>query len=651
MAIKAPFNISIIDPNEYILRRNCLPVTTHAIFEASTSRFHPDGFFSEVIFGEVGTNERLIKRGYIDLHTQVISPHLWKQLVSLKGYYQDICAGKTYAVYDKESKDLIRVNKNVPEGETGYSFFLRMLPKLHFMETDSLKRHEKISLLEYYKDRLLMDKLIVLPAGVRDVKMVDNRASPEKINNFYFSILSLSQALPKEISDNPLYDAIRYQMQMKIMGVYAYIVDLLDGKGGFAQAKYATRAIVYANRNVITSAPITKASSPVAENMMRADEIMVPLYQAMKAAEPLIINKLKTIFFDTVFGNQATKIAVIDPEKFSLQYVDVAISELKKYTTSDGIKTFIEDMRNKDLHFKPVCILPKDGFDKKYGPPYLQLVYDDGDTIYTFRDISDFMTYYTKQDQYAIKNADNLGKLEDFPEDHYCILGSTALSIFGMNHHNQDVDLIVSEDLLDKIKKSGEYVQLPNKVWQKKDKGIDIYNELILKEEKKDFKTYVKDNCIVVDGKFVVKPSHLLETYENSHRPKDVGKIKYLKGIVPDPKKIRPMVLAEMAYIATYSALKDRTCTMTRYPVLNMDGIQVHKMHLTTTNKSRIVTLKSLTDTGAEIRYPEYPVLDSTIKTTVSPHPSSLEVYGADFDGLGPQMKVCEGVAIVKRGN
>ena len=92
-----PFNISIIDPKEYIPRKGLLPVTDHAIFELNTRRFHPEGFFSEVIFGQIGSRDRLMKKGYIDLKTEIINPHLFRQLVTLKGFYQDILSSKTYA--------------------------------------------------------------------------------------------------------------------------------------------------------------------------------------------------------------------------------------------------------------------------------------------------------------------------------------------------------------------------------------------------------------------------------------------------------------------------------------------------------------------------------------------------------------------------
>lgn len=84
MAAKAPFNVSVIDPDEYVKRKGCLPVTSHSVYEPSTQLFHPDGLFSEVIFGQMGSNDRLIRRGYIDLHTTLINPHLYKQIMRLK---------------------------------------------------------------------------------------------------------------------------------------------------------------------------------------------------------------------------------------------------------------------------------------------------------------------------------------------------------------------------------------------------------------------------------------------------------------------------------------------------------------------------------------------------------------------------------------
>ena len=87
----APLSMSIIDTEEYVRRKDCMPVTSYAMYEPSTERFHPDGLYSEVIFGQLGSSQRFIRRAFIDLHTKVITPHLYKQIIELKRTSSFIC--------------------------------------------------------------------------------------------------------------------------------------------------------------------------------------------------------------------------------------------------------------------------------------------------------------------------------------------------------------------------------------------------------------------------------------------------------------------------------------------------------------------------------------------------------------------------------
>lgn len=86
-----------------------------------------------------------------------------------------------------------------------------------------------------YKDRLFITKMLVLPAGVRDVKVTNGRASSDEINKIYLALLSLAKSLPESGTDDPMYDVIRYQMQQKVMLIYEYIRALMKDKHGFAQ--------------------------------------------------------------------------------------------------------------------------------------------------------------------------------------------------------------------------------------------------------------------------------------------------------------------------------------------------------------------------------------------------------------------------------
>lgn len=634
MAIKAPFNITILNPDEYIQMRNCLLVTSHSIYEASSVRFHPEGLFSEVIFGQVGSRDRLVRRGYLDLRTRIFSPHLYKQLISLKGFYQDVLAGRVYAYYDPEIKDLVKTTRDDMKGETGYSFFVRILPKIVFPETESNKRHEKIALLKKYQDLLLMTRFIVLPAGVRDIKEQDSRLQIEKINKMYLSLLSLAQAMPEGLTEDPTYDALRFQIQMKVQMVYDYIINLLEGKGGFLQSKYAARNVVYSNRNVITAAPMTRAYSPDAPNNFMPDEALIPLYQTMKGSVPLIINKLKTIFFDPIFVSQTSAVPLVNPENNHLEYSELSPKELRKWTTSDGVEDIINAFRDPATHFKPVTVTTDKGDEK-----YLYLVYDMWDTIYTFRDIDDFKHAFEKTDTFTTQYASNLSKLEGWDPNSFVIMGSTALTVFGMTHYNQDLDLIVAPAVFDQIKQDPRFKKLPYGAYRSDELGMDIYNEVpgiltqafgfdmnITFDELKD------KYSIKVDGYNFVDPEHMQYIYKHSDRPKDKEKLDFLRTIVFDWSLVRPLTMVEMCYIATYSAMKNCRCTITRHPVINLQGLQVFKPHLISTNVGRMVTLKTL-GSGEGVIHPEYPDMDYPVKTTLSPHPCTLAQFNGDFDG------------------
>lgn len=614
-----PFNISIIDPEEYIPRKGLLPVTDHAIFELNTRRFHPEGFFSEVIFGQIGSRDRLVKKGYLDLRTEIINPHLFRQLVTLKGFYQDVLASKVYAYYDPELKDLVKTTRDDPKGRTGFAFFLEQLPLLEFQQTSSTKRKDKIALLKKYEDRLLIDKFIIIPAGLRDVKTDAGRVAPEEINKLYFALLSLTQALPDGLTKDPIFDAIRYKIQMQVQEIYVYIANLIDGKGGFASAKYAARSVVYANRNVITAAPLTRVMSPQAPNMFHVDEVQVPLFQALKGSVPLMVHTLKTVFFDQVFSNQTNNVSLINMDTLQLEYAEVPTSTIQQFITSDGINDLINSFRNVEIQKNPISIESTE--KKKYT---LYLVYDNDDEIFILRSIEDFTHARTNYSRADISRAPNLEALKELDLHDPIIIGSTALAIYGMDIAPQDLDIELTTNEFNR--------QVADSSWTKEENGsysrtvndvkVNIYNS---GSDTPD------PHTVDVGGYLVLQPATLYTTYYTVHqRAQDDRKVEYLKHEwLYDPSRIRPLTWVELFYMAAYRALHDKYCTATRYPVLLIENIQAYKIHLMSTTPSRIVTLRDNTGLGVGgTLLPEYPDLKQVVKTSMSMSPSTLEKYG-----------------------
>ena len=599
-----PFNIQIMDVDDFIQRHSLLPVTSTAIFETGTKRFHPDGLYSEVIFGQVGSRDRLVRKGYIDLHTDIVTPHLYKQLISLRSYYKDIISGKAYAKFDPEIKDLILVDPDEPGADTGFQFFVKSLPKISFARTDSVKRTDKIDLLEKYHDRLIIDKLIVLPAGIRDVKITDDYISPEEINKFYVAILQLASGLPSNKSDEPLYDTIRFQIQTKVMAIYDYITTLIDGKSGFAQGKFAARKLTYGTRNVITALPITRVEDPTSDRCIGPEEIEIPLFQAMKSSFPLIVHSLQQIFFNTVFSNQTNKIPLIDPDSLFTNYVDVDTAVVSMYTTDTGINDLINNYRTPEIQWEPVKIKGKNenGEIKDY---YLYLLLDVDDCIRIGRSAADIKEELDTEIKHVF-NVKLNDKINLIPENSII----TEQTVFNVLSNATNTESITSIEL-----------------YTKDDIEIEDSSFKIHKLSSKDYDELIKNHSVKLTDKInMISVNRTYEIYKTAKQAYKRDCANKIAQYVYDKKYIRPITWTEMFYLATYFALAGKYTTATRHPMMLIENITLNKIHLMSTTQSRVVRLYSAT--GHYSLLNEYPVYQAPVKAPMSVHPAHLPKYG-----------------------
>lgn len=382
-----PVNIKIMDVDGFIRDRKILPVTSSLTLEPSTNLFHSEGLYSEQIFGAVGSPERMLRFGYIDLNTYIFNPKIFKLIVQLGGIYKDIMSGAAYAVFNPVTKNFERIAGDPmdhPEADTGYSFFMKHFRELVFHTTDSAKRDERIEVIEQYKADTVMIRYLVEPAGLRDLSNDSSgRLVQDDINKLYTSLLLYSRSIPRG-SQSVLYDPVRYQIQSKAQEIYEYIENFLDGKRGFIQGSFARRKVAMGTRNVITAATFN-ASSPSDPQMQKADDVMVGVYQTIKGLQPYTKHALNTIFIAPIFKTEAvSQIALSDPKTGKLVYTSISPTTRDVWTSADGMDKLINSFRNTDLRKKPVLITDREG--KDYA---LTLVYDEGDTIALCRSIDD----------------------------------------------------------------------------------------------------------------------------------------------------------------------------------------------------------------------------------------------------------------------
>ena len=620
---------------EFIKRKGVKQVTSQQIHEASTNRLHPEGLFSEDIFGSIGSTDRLIRFGYIDIHTTIFHPTIFANLIELRGLYKEVMSGKTYVKFSDEIKDLIICPKDDPDAETGYQYFMEIFPKIVFKPTKSDKRNDKIKMLHKYSDRLTMNTCIVSPAGIRDLEETsDGRFISEEINDIYRSILSLSAAIPKDLSDHPIFNSVRFNLQMKVSMVYDHIFSITDGKKGYFQNKYMARKLAGGTRNVFVSA-ILEGTDPDDPRYLKPDETYVALFQTMRMYDKIIKYYLRHIFFNNSIGNNTNKIPAVDPDTGNLVYIEISDIERNKYMTDDGLNDYINDFKNKDIRFEPVSILD---IDKK--PYYPFMIFDDIDKVYIYRDKADLHEYVqrTRTSVNRIQHLNNLIEL-GLEQHEYVILGSACTILYGMNKINNDIDIFVTPEALQRI--------LPKLT--ETDKGytdtatgtIDISDVSSMYNNFEE--AYV--HSTVVDGYRFLDISGLLSFYEALYEtfkmPKHKSTLDWVRQLNEtmfiDADKLRPMTIYELFYITTYMSVQyganQKHLFNTRYPVAHIESIYPSKTHVVTTTPSRLVYLSSLLDDSLKVALPHYPILHEESMDALALHPSWLENLTADFDG------------------
>lgn len=353
-------------------------ITNPNIFEASSSRFDRAGLFSTDIFGPVGSPIRNTTLGYIDLKLNVLHPFVFDSLCSLNSKYEDIISGKIRAKLDRDKWDLVE-DKN---GETGYSFFMSVLPRIRFNDNGSDQRKHKINLVKKYAtEEYMSNKFLVLPAGLRDYR-VDETGKPveDEVNNLYRKVLATTSLLKTiKIQESNLYqlDPIRYKLQKSVNAVFEHFLNLLNGKYSFIQDRWAKRAITNGTRNVLTPVPykITKLD----KNKITTNHSVCGIYQYIKAIAPIAMNRVKGVFINKFLSPNSTAATLVDPKTMKTTLVNIKINKRDEWLSMEGLNRTMNKMKQPDLRFEPVEI---DGY-------YLQLLYDNGRDVILFNDTRD----------------------------------------------------------------------------------------------------------------------------------------------------------------------------------------------------------------------------------------------------------------------
>ena len=135
---RTPFNLSLLNLDSGNIYKQLGKVTSGNMFDGANYNLHPEGLWSNEIFGPVGDPLRLKKQAYMDLNVEILHPLVYRELISANKLLDEIMAGTAFAVFDEETKQFVR--SNAIDGETGYDSFLEILISINYQITGSPKK-------------------------------------------------------------------------------------------------------------------------------------------------------------------------------------------------------------------------------------------------------------------------------------------------------------------------------------------------------------------------------------------------------------------------------------------------------------------------------------------------------------------------------
>lgn len=353
--LPVPFNISLLELTDAKVA-HMRPVTSLDFLEGSSQVPHPNGLFSTEIFGKVGDESRMKRFSYINIKVPVFHPVIFRALVSLKRLYADILNSTQYAQWNPVTQDFER--SDVINGQTGFHFFVQHWKDIQFAETKSDQREQNILMIKKYKDKALTSRILVLPAGMRDLEYgPDGRMREDEINTIYRSLLAKSNSVTEQVlkTTPEMVNVVRWHLQNTFNQLYDLLESMVEGKRKLILGKWAARRIFDGTRNVIT-AMNTSSDMLGSPGNVNYNSSVVGLYQAVKAARPVAVYHIKSGFLSKVFTGPNTPAKLVNKKTLHAEQVDLRPEYFDRWATTEGIEKLLTSFSEEDVRHTAIEI-------------------------------------------------------------------------------------------------------------------------------------------------------------------------------------------------------------------------------------------------------------------------------------------------------
>jgi hypothetical protein len=258
-------------------KKGLQPVTTTELF-SKPGEWHPDGLFSELIFGPEESSERKKTFSYIELNALVIHPSAYMLLLRLDKRIQKFVS--TEETFNIDSNGALQID---PDGVTGLSEFIKLLPKIKFRGGTETRYKFIKKIKEAYKDKsLFIDVIPVIPPEQRNAYQ-DEKGMwiIDPLNDYYITLIRRAHQIKSAAKAGPLFDLLNFELQKSVIAHDDFIRKLIQKKHGLIRSNLLAKRTDFSGRAVITPGP-----------NLEVNEIGIPLRMAISLFEPFIIHRL-----------------------------------------------------------------------------------------------------------------------------------------------------------------------------------------------------------------------------------------------------------------------------------------------------------------------------------------------------------------------
>lgn len=337
--------INLVDVDKYIKTFGCQPVTNPVYF--ANGRPTPDGLFSPEIFGELGTEERKTKFGYISLNAKFLQPIIYKVLVSLDSRIDSIISGTGFYTIDQQGN----LVEDGVKGETGLDFLYKNIKKLKFRDSTSPSRRTKLSLISgLTPDQMFTDRWLVIPAFLRDYNPTGSIMEVDECNDTYSKIIRLASSLDGTTLSF-LANNSKANLQKLLVKLYTDFTEGLAHKKGIIRKSLLGKSVDYAARSVITAPKVNAKTFDKIE--IKYGYTGVPLSQLITLFYPFFVKYIED--FVHTHADELSRVKKPDG-------TEVYIPRVADQFNSKGIEKMLEGyIRNIAGRFASLTVKDKDG--------------------------------------------------------------------------------------------------------------------------------------------------------------------------------------------------------------------------------------------------------------------------------------------------